>query len=123
MDEQFKLYDEICETGIKWLLYHIEQGRNLICLSDIDPHDKEDLWFLSIASWVNTLADVKFYFTGNIFTFIYLKYFKKYKFLYYTLKGFDMFNISVPDFEIELIHVFNKFPSVLGDIYEIYYER
>lgn len=123
MDEKFKLYDEICETGIKWLFYHIDQGRNPICLIDIDPSDKEDLWFLSMASWVQALSDAEFYFKGNIFTFIRLKYFKKYKFLHYTIDGFDMFNIIVPDFESEIVQVFNKFPTILGEIYETYYER
>jgi len=123
MDEKFKMYDEICETGIKWLLYHIEHHGESICLSNIDPHDHEDLWFVSVASYVNSIAKVKFYFTGSIFTFIYLKYFKKYKFLHYTLTGFDMFNISVPDFEIELVRGFNKYLTILGEIYETYYER
>ena len=108
MDEKFKLYDEICETSLKWLLWHINEGHNPICLTDIDSHDKGDLWLLSICTWVDSITDVKFYFRGNPFTYFYLKWFKKYKYLHYTITGFDMYTISVPAFEMELVHVFNK---------------
>lgn len=123
MNNNFKLYDEICETGLKWLLWHVEEGHNPICLTDIDIHDKGDLWFLSTVAWVTAITDVQIYFKGNPFNFLYLKWFKKYKFLHYTLRGFDMYTISVPDFEMELVHVFNRFITILDDIYTAYYER
>jgi len=123
MNEKFKLYDEICATGLKWLLWHVEEGHNPMCVSNIDIHDKGDLWFLSTLAWVDSITDVKVYFKGSPFAYLYLKWFKKYKYLHYTNWGFDMFVISVPDFEIELAHVFNRFITIFDEIYTAYYER
>ena len=123
MQEKFQLYDEICETGIKWLLFNFERAQLPICIKTIGINNKEDLWFCCITRSFDTFINTPTYFTGSWIKFLILKYIKGFKFLHYTFKLKNKFIIDAEVFEIEIVKTFNKFPYILGDIYDEYYKR
>lgn len=122
MDDKFKLYDEICETGVKWLLCKIKEEGKPLCVSNISLFAKEDMWVLSVLRWVDVMSRAKTYYSGSIIKFLILKYFKRFKFLKYAFNTKDKFIINAKEFGIEIVKVFDKLPFILGDIYEEYYK-
>lgn len=123
MDEKFKEYDSICATITQWLVYNLTEHPEPFCIKNVDADDKEDLCVLSIIGYLQTLTDRYINYEGSFWSYIRLKYFKKFKFLHRSRVTIPMFILDIHDFERELMLSINKYPSILGEIYDEYYRR
>lgn len=120
MEEKEKFYDTVLATGARWMmaryrsLPHIDAlGVKKISLNNIS------YGFLLIAQ-IYQIYEGTFCFGGNIFTYLYLKYIKKLKFLQRPSKrNIDYIDANV--FCTELGEYFKSDKTLIGEIYKHYY--
>ena len=123
MEKNYKFYDQICTTGLKWLIYNAKENGKKICFTNIDSIDNEDKWLLSLAAAQSLLDGTKFYVHINFADYLALKYKYKFKFLKYTLMPNKYFVINGYEFEKEIADSFEINRVVLSEIYNEYYRR
>lgn len=123
MEEKEKFYDTILTTGARWLVMRYEQLPEEITALGVKKLSLNNIsyGFLALAR-VYQVYSGEFCFGGNIFTYLYLKYIKKFKFLKRPRK-FVVDYIDADIFCKELCDVFNTDTSIIGEIYEHYYMR
>lgn len=120
MEEKEKFYDTILTTGARWLVMRY-QGMpevNALGIKKL-PLNNMSYGFLSIAQ-VYQVYSGDFCFDGNIFTYLYLKYIKKFKFLKRPGK-FVVDYIDAQAFCRELCDSFGTDVHIIEEIYEHYY--
>ena len=120
MEEKEKLYDSILTTGARWLAIRENTFPSLdgFGLKDIKLNSNTYI-FLSIAQIYTTYTG-KFYFKGNIFKYLYLKYIKKFKFLSRVNDNIvDYIDVNI--FLSELVSAFNEKLPIIEEIYKHYY--
>jgi len=124
MEINYKKYDEICATGIQWLIYNRRQNINhTICFTCIDSTDYEDKWLLTIADSLRTIEKTEIYVHINIADYLYLKYWQGFKFLKYAFNIKKYCIIDGFEFENEVAMAHNENRAILGRIYKEYYSR
>ena len=123
MEEKEKFYDTILTTGARWLVMRYEQLPEEITALGVKKLslNNTSYGFLALAR-VYQVYSGEFCFGGNIFTYLYLKYIKKFKFLKRPRK-FVVDYIDADIFCKELCDTFNIDTSIIGEIYEHYYMR
>ena len=81
MEEKEKFYDTILTTGARWLVMRYTELSEITALGVKKlPLNNMSYGFLALAR-VYQIYSGEFCFGGNIFTYLYLKYIKKFKFL------------------------------------------
>lgn len=123
MEKNYKFYDQICMTGLKWLIYNAKENEKKICFTNINSIDNEDKWLLSLAAAQNLMDGTKFYVHINFADYLALKYKYKFKFLKYCLRPNKYFIIDGYEFEKEIADSFEINRIVLSEIYNEYYRR
>lgn len=121
MEEKEKFYDTILTTGARWLVMRYEKSPEEITALGVKklPLNNMSYGFLALAR-VYQVYSGEFCFGGNIFTYLYLKYIKKFKFLKRP-HGFTVDYIDADIFCKELCDTFNTDVSIIEEIYKHYY--
>ena len=120
MEEKEKFYDTILTTGARWLVMRYTELSQVTALGVKKlPLNNMSYGFLALAR-VYQIYSGEFCFVGNIFTYLYLKYIKKFKFLKRPRK-FVVDYIDADIFCKELCDTFNTDISVIEEIYKHYY--
>lgn len=120
MEEKEKFYDTILTTGARWLVMRYTELSEITALGVKKlPLNNMSYGFLALAR-VYQIYSGEFCFGGNIFTYLYLKYIKKFKFLKRPRK-FVVDYIDADIFCKELCDTFNTGISVIEEIYKYYY--
>ena len=121
MEEKEKFYDAILTTGARWLVMRYEQSPEEITALGVKKLslNNTSYGFLALAR-VYQVYSGEFCFGGNIFTYLYLKYVKKFKFLKRP-HGFTVDYIDADVFCKELCDTFNTDVSIIEEIYKHYY--
>lgn len=120
MEEKEKFYDKVLTEGARWM-WVMRKTRPYINALGVKQVALNDLsyGFLAIARIYNVYGGV-FCFKGNIFTFLYLKYIKGFKFLKRPSK-YSVEYINIGDFCGELSEYFESTPTLIKEIYKYYY--
>ena len=119
----YKKYDQICATGVQWLLYNKQKGPNhILCFTNIDSYDNADKWLLSIARAVEVLDGTNIYVHIGFIDYLALKYKHKFK-IKYAFKKSRYCVIDGQAFENEIIENFEESRMILEKIYNEYYRR
>ena len=121
--KDLKKFDEICALGLNLFIWNKRQTLRELCLFNINPLDKGDLWLLSIAQHFNAVNKEKVYIKINFFTYLKLKYKLKFRFLRFSLFDDYKHMIDAQIFKKEIMGFFDDDISILGEIYEEYYRR
>ena len=120
MEEKEKFYDTILTTGARWLVMRYVELPEVTALGVKKlPLNNMSYGFLALAR-VYQIYNGEFCFGGNIFSYLYLKYIKKFKFLKRPRK-FVVDYIDADIFCKELCDTFNTDISVIEEIYKHYY--
>ena len=121
MEEKWKFYDTILTEGARWLVMRYEKLPKEVTALGVKklPLNNMSYGFLALAR-VYQVYSGEFCFGGNIFSYLYLKYIKKFKFLKRPRK-FVVDYIDVDVFCKELCHTFNTDVSIIEEIYKQYY--
>lgn len=120
MEEKEKFYDTILATGARWLVMRYTELSEVTALGVKKlPLNNMSYGFLALAR-VYQIYSGEFCFGGNIFTYLYLKYIKKFKFLKRPRK-FVVDYIDADIFCKELCDTFNTDISIIEEIYKYYY--
>lgn len=120
MEEKEKFYDTILTTGARWLVMRYKELPEVTALGVKKlPLNNMSYGFLALAR-VYQVYSGEFCFGGNIFTYLYLKYIKKFKFLKRP-HGFKVDYIDADIFCKELCDTFNTDVSIIEEIYKHYY--
>ena len=119
----YGFYDSIDNTATRWLAWNLDKrkklGFNYLGL------DARSLWFLSMVRNLYTYCETSFYINSSLFTYLWLRYIKKFKFLrrYRKRKHQDVYLIDAIAFVEEVAAACNTVPETIDKIYEIYYKR
>ena len=121
MEEKEKFYDAVLTEGARWMALRYQMLKDITGLGLVKPKlNKTTYGFLAIARIYNTYIG-NFYIKTNIFTYFYLKFIKKFKFLKLAPKdGVEYIDQKI--FLTELVEHFNKPISLIEEIYTYYYE-
>lgn len=120
MEEKEKFYDTILTTGARWLVMRYEELPDITALGVKKlPLNNISYGFLALAR-VYQVYSGEFCFGGNIFTYLYLKYIKKFKFLKRP-RNFTVDYIDPTIFCKELCTAFGVDISIIEEIYKHYY--
>ena len=122
MEKNFDLYDKINTTAVQWLTYNAKAHNKPIGIKNFFKHNLYHMWLLHMMQNYSIFNGyVNYYIEGNFFTFLYLRYIRKFKNLRYRFNK-DVLMIEVGLFVDELISCFdNVNPSIIEQMYKEYW--
>ena len=120
----YGFYDSIDNTATRWLAWNLNEHKK-IGFTYIDGSRPQELWLLCMARNLNIYSEKVVYIKTSLFNYLWLRFFKKFKFLrkYRKHKHQDVFLIDGIAFIEEVAEACNATVDVIADIYEIYYKR
>lgn len=123
MDTIVQTYDMINTTATRWLAWNKKEWKNELGIYDFDVNDKSHLWLLHIFEIYGYYLDTNYYLSCDIFTYIKLRYFKKFKRLRRNKLSIKTFDISAPQFLKDIYYNLNTSKETIEKIYNLYWEK
>ena len=124
MNEIFDTYDAINTYAVKLLVYNQQRHTRPIGINNFSSRDITHRWMLHMMESFSVYKGYATYYVNtNIFTYLYLRFIKKYKHLRLTTnsKSNSKLMIDVNIFINELTETFGKKPDIIKDIYNLYW--
>ena len=120
----YGFYDSIDNTATRWLAWNLKEHKK-IGFKCIDGSRLQELWLLCMARNLNIYSEEVIYIKTSLFNYLWLRFFKKFKFLrkYRKRKHQDVFLIDGITFIEEVAEACNATVDVIANIYVIYYKR
>lgn len=121
----FEKYDTINTIAVRWLKWNHDVMNQLIGLKYFDCKNINHLWLLNQFKNYSIYDNYNYYYIKtNIFTYLYLKYFKKFNKLKLYIKENKNIRLIEPNIFIkEILDYVQEDISIIQEIYIKYYRR
>ena len=116
-------FDAINTEAVRWLAYNSDKHDGLIGITNFKYKDIQCKWLLQMFNNYNIITKKPFYIITNIFTFLYLRFIKKFNGLRFFSKKKKVFFIDSKVFIHDLIKSFDENKEIINLIYNSYYRR
>ena len=121
-NNKYQMYDAINTTAVRWLTSFADKHEAALCIKDFDIKNKHHLWLLEMLKSYSIFNNYcSYYIQSNIFIYLYLRIFKRFKHIRLYSKSKKMSFIDPAIFVEELTNCYEENPYIINAIYNAYY--